>query len=51
MKFEKEYTPKEPVEDKVFVLKNGRAVEVDIPDDDDGDSFDEEDEAPHVDYD
>ena len=49
MKYEKEFMPKEPMEDKVFVLVNGRAVEVDVPDDDDGDAFDEEE--PHAEYD
>ena len=48
MKFESEYMPTDPGEDKVFVLEKGRAVELDIPDDD-GETIDEEE--PHVEYD
>lgn len=48
MKYEKEYAPKDSVEDKIFVLVNGKAVQVDVEDDDD-DPIDEEE--PHVDYD
>lgn len=50
MVFEKEYAPREPIEDKVYILHGGTAEELIVPDDD-GESIDEEDEAPHVDYD
>lgn len=50
MDYEKEYLPAEPEDDKVFVLKDSKAVEIDVPDDT-GSPTDEEDEAPHVDYD
>lgn len=33
MKYESEYMPEEVGEDKVYTLKNGKAVELDVPDD------------------
>lgn len=33
MSYEKEYLPTEPKDDRVFVLQDGRAEEVDVPDD------------------
>lgn len=44
MRYEKETIKKEDITDAVFVLKNGAAVKVDVPDDD-------SEEAPNVDYD
>lgn len=48
MVFEKEYAPREPIEDKVYILHGGAAEELNVPDDD-GNPTDEEE--PHVDYD
>lgn len=50
MDFEKEFMPGSPVEDKVFILRGDKAEEL-IVSDDDGENFDEEDEAPNVEYD
>lgn len=33
MKYEQEYMPEQDLEDKVFVLKDGRAEELEVPDD------------------
>lgn len=41
MVFEKEYAPREPIDDKVYILHGGAAEELIVPDDD-GDSIDEE---------
>lgn len=49
MVFEKEYAPREPIGDKVYILHGVAAEELIVPDDD-GDSIDEE-EAPNVEYD
>lgn len=48
MDYEKEYLPAEPEDDKVFVLKGSKTVEINVPDDD-GNPADEEE--PHVEYD
>ncbi|MBQ8507239.1 MAG: hypothetical protein IJ466_07420 [Clostridia bacterium] len=51
MKYEAEYMPDTgELADVVHILKDGRAVEVDAPDDTE-DPVDEEGEEPHVEYD
>lgn len=42
MTYEREYMPKKPEEDKVYILNGGRLTEVEVPNDT-GKAFDEED--------